>query len=360
MTSGNENLKRIAAYLAGELSSAERLHFEQWLKESTANEGLFHEASRIWKNSGKKLYLHGVDTDLQWNELNSRLESSEKHGKIVSFFNQNTSILKIAASVIILSGLSYFFLWVFHKEIVISSGNNVATVYLPDSSRVWLNTNSKLTYPKDFGKQQRFAQLEGEGYFEIIPDKRSTFTVATRNTITQIIGTSFNIKEDSEEVTVTVTEGTVKFSQADLPDEKSVTVHAQEKAVWKTKDKIQKSKSTNSDFAAWRKLNNPEFEKEKQNPQNYLRTAYTWRKNQINQSVIEGTIKNTATLADYRNIVLKVTYTKPNGKITTVSVKVSGKVHAGATIPYQKRLLDILTNTRSLKVEIKSAEISYE
>ena len=40
-------------------------------------------------------------------------------------------------------------------------------VLLPDGSRVWLNSDSKLTYPEQFAKYHRKVTLEGEAYFDI-------------------------------------------------------------------------------------------------------------------------------------------------------------------------------------------------
>ena len=36
---------------------------------------------------------------------------------------------------------------------------------LPDGSRVWLNSNSTLKCPQQFGKEKRELELSGEGYF---------------------------------------------------------------------------------------------------------------------------------------------------------------------------------------------------
>lgn len=42
---------------------------------------------------------------------------------------------------------------------------------LSDGSRVWLNAESRLTYPVAFGISERRVQLEGEAYFEVEPGK---------------------------------------------------------------------------------------------------------------------------------------------------------------------------------------------
>lgn len=360
MRSDQERLKRVAAYLSGQLEAAEKDDLEQWISASPEHQRMFEEASRIWENSGMKLRLPVDETDRLWLELKSRMDRSQK---VFSLFGMSVTTLKVAASVILVSLITYF-LWpspsreaaTIADNVSISSGDHVATLYLPDSSRVWLNVNSRLSYAKDFGGQTgRRASLEGEAFFEITPDQDSPFTVAAQGTSVTVVGTAFNLRQQGDDVTLTVSEGEVLFSG---DDEEKIPVTAGEKAVSADGGELTKSKNDDAHFEAWRRASNPEFEKEKLNPAAYLTARYTWRKNAINQSVIEGTLTSKATLAAYSNVVLKVSYRKPNGTRHTVRVKIDDTVKAGARVAFQKRLFDIFTNTRSLEVEIESAAVA--
>jgi hypothetical protein len=237
------------------------------------------------------------------------------------------------------------------ENVTIQSHEQVATLYLPDSTKVWLNINSSITYPAKF--QTREIALEGEAFFSVKKDT-TDFTVSTRNTNVRVLGTKFNIKEQEDSTILTVAEGTVHFSAGKQEARESAVVKAKQKAVFK-RQKIQHSQNNDPAFASWREQNNPIFEKEKTNPGLFLTNNYTWRKNKINQSVIEGHLKNGASLAAYAKIVLEVTYTKPNGKQVTVEVTVSETVYPGKSLAYQKRLLDIFTETKSIIVKVKSA-----
>lgn len=81
--------------------------------------------------------------------------------------------------------------------------------------------------------------------------------------------------------------------------------------------------------------------------------ALIWRKNQINQSVIKGSLKNSASLAAYDKIVLEVTYTKSDGNVI-----ISDTVYPRKRLSYRKRLLDILSDTQSVILKIKSVVVS--
>jgi hypothetical protein len=54
---------------------------------------------------------------------------------------------------------------------------------------------------------------------------------------------------------------------------------------------------------------------------------------------------------------LQVTYVKSGGKKVTLDVKIPDAVYPGKKITYKKHLLDIFSNTKSLDVKVKSAQV---
>lgn len=87
-------------------------------------------------------------------------------------------------------------------------------VVLPDGSQVWLNAGSSLTYFARVGQKDtvRQAELEGEAYFEIAPDRALPFRLSAGGTETVVLGTEFNVKAYPEEskVAVTLLKGAVR------------------------------------------------------------------------------------------------------------------------------------------------------
>lgn len=71
---------------------------------------------------------------------------------------------------------------------------------LPDGTRVWLNSGSKLSYSADFEeKMNRAVHLEGEAYFDVVKDKGRPFEISTAKITIKVLGTSFNVKAYPEE-----------------------------------------------------------------------------------------------------------------------------------------------------------------
>lgn len=86
---------------------------------------------------------------------------------------------------------------------------------LEDGTKIWLNSDSKLTYPSEFKGAERRVHLIGEGFFEVAHDPDHPFIVSTTYTDTKVLGTSFNIKAYPNEkvVETTLVEGIVGLSQ---------------------------------------------------------------------------------------------------------------------------------------------------
>ncbi|MDR2120859.1 MAG: FecR domain-containing protein [Tannerella sp.] len=87
-----------------------------------------------------------------------------------------------------------------------------SNITLPDGTRVWLNSHSKITYPCDYGVRERALSLTGEAYFEVAKDPEKRFLVKTGDMKIEALGTSFNVKaydEDGKTVT-TLFDGSVQ------------------------------------------------------------------------------------------------------------------------------------------------------
>ncbi len=100
-------------------------------------------------------------------------------------------------------------------EIVADRGQK-SEVFLPDGSRIWLNSGSSISYSTAFGRSDRDIHLSGEAYFEVAKNKRLPFIVSTGDMTVKALGTVFNVCSyaDEKEV-VTLVEGSVLTSAGD-------------------------------------------------------------------------------------------------------------------------------------------------
>lgn len=82
------------------------------------------------------------------------------------------------------------------KSSTIETPNNANyTLNLSDGTVVILNAGTKLKYPNSFNTGDRVVELDGEAYFIVQKTtSKQKFLVKTRQQITEVLGTTFNIK----------------------------------------------------------------------------------------------------------------------------------------------------------------------
>lgn len=102
-----------------------------------------------------------------------------------------------------------------NQKVVLSTpkGKQISIV-LDDGTKVWLNANSKLTYPLVFDAKERVVRVAGEAYFEVSHQllentqaikKAKPFIVESLDQHIEVLGTKFNVKNYNEESFATTT-----------------------------------------------------------------------------------------------------------------------------------------------------------
>ncbi|MDR2131211.1 MAG: FecR domain-containing protein [Odoribacteraceae bacterium] len=86
-------------------------------------------------------------------------------------------------------------------------------IVLPDGSRVWLNSESTLLYPRRFAGEERRVHLSGEAYFEVQPDAGKPFIVTVGGCDVRVLGTTFNVAHytGDRSIVTTLVSGSVEM-----------------------------------------------------------------------------------------------------------------------------------------------------
>ena len=143
-----------------------------------------------------------------WAELEKKI-SEEKSQKVIPLYRSYW--MGIAASLILAIGAFFIFKQSStstNQTIIATSLAEVQTVYLPDSSIVYLNAGSKISFSERQWQEERTLELSGEAFFEV--KKGSDFTVETNLGDVVVLGTSFNVKERKDILEVACKTGKVK------------------------------------------------------------------------------------------------------------------------------------------------------
>ncbi|WP_341216691.1 FecR family protein [uncultured Wocania sp.] len=245
------NNKNILKLIKGQLSSEEEKEVVDWLfnnpkkrkqyeilkakyiaknlrESKNTTSGFIANKKRNLKNTYKYVAILMViltSSILTWHVLNNDLA------------NNNTSTIVSNSLILITTQRAET------KEII-----------LEDSTKVTLNSNSVLSYPKHFSGDTREVTIKGEAFFEVTKNEKKPFIVTTNNGMKiKVLGTSFNIKSYPEDKNIETTLVTGKVKVIEENKNTVVELSPSQKATYiKKEDKMIVEKVNTENFTSWK------------------------------------------------------------------------------------------------------------
>lgn len=203
---------------------------------------------------------------------------------------------------LLLTGFSVYYytmnLLVMPDMIVSVEKGQKANVVLPDGSKVWVNSDSKLSYGSRFNQKERVLSLEGEAYFEVSPDKERPFIVRTNELAVRALGTSFNVKSYEEEKSASTVLMTGKVEVRTNKD--CIVLSPNERIIFnKQTGRIEKSSVENAgDYINWKynalTFNGETFESIVHTLERYYNTRIVFESEALKKYRFTGTPGNTS------------------------------------------------------------------
>lgn len=204
----------IAKYLSGECLPEEEQTLERWLDEGLENRKIFEELSQEWSAVTSSEKYSQVRNDV-WSSLKDRIHSSGHQTHRTGIFRR---VAGIAAAVALVSVLAFAFVKVDRTEKLYASqmitvrtmSGQKSEVELPDGTRIWLNSESEITYPADYNVNNRNVSLtRGEAFFDVAKSETSKFLLDAGELGVKVYGTRFNVRryDEDPEVDVALEEG---------------------------------------------------------------------------------------------------------------------------------------------------------
>lgn len=205
-------------FVQGRASAEDEELLYKWVKETPENRKRLFQEKDIWDstNLGTK-QLNEQELE-HWLELRHRMNSRKVQTSVIVRF------AKIAAIIIISFGLGWFGRYIntqksfstqssAEMKSVAATKGQQKEIFLADGTHVWLNADSKLSFPSEFTPDNREVELTGEAYFEVTANEKKPFWVTTGNHKVKVTGTKFNICEypECKIIETTLVEGKVKI-----------------------------------------------------------------------------------------------------------------------------------------------------
>jgi ferric-dicitrate binding protein FerR (iron transport regulator) len=250
MMDSEKQYELMAKSLSGNITGEEQALLNQWLGESKENALAFEQVKQAWALTSQQTVV--ADTDSAWNKLKGSIEAEEKT-EVIKIVPMRWAA-RIAAAVVALVAIGFLLNnYVSSPQLkTIASGNQTLKVVLPDNSVAWLNKNSELEFTEKFSGNKREVKLKGEAFFDVVHDEAKPFIITANQTVTEDIGTSFNVRAMEEEGTVEVTVATGKVSFTEEGDKGKIFLSPGDRGVFeKQTHRLSSLKNNDANYMAW-------------------------------------------------------------------------------------------------------------
>ena len=258
--------KQIEEVLAGIASPEDAKYVAEWFATEEGSdylEAAMTQDSELIKNEFADLY---VDHDIPSKKI---LEQIRKNIRIKKLKRICFRVAAVLIPVVLIVGLYMqlnskvdLFGTSEYEEVVVDKGERIQIMF-QDGTKVYINSDSKLRYPKKFALNTREVYLEGEAYFVVAKNKNRPFIVNLSGPAIHVLGTSFNVQDYPENKDIVA----VSYTHLTLP-----TNDMQRLSMWKQNVIVFKDTPLPEVIKILNRWYNVEFKVEDENVLKYVYT----------------------------------------------------------------------------------------
>lgn len=231
--------KQIEEVLAGIASPEDAKYVAEWFATEEGSdylEAAMTRDSELIKNEFADLY---VNHDIPSKKIQEQIRKNIRMKKLKRICFRVAAVLipvvLIVGLYIQLNSKVDLFGTSEYGEVVVDKGERIQIMF-QDGTKVYINSDSKLRYPKKFALNTREVFLEGEAYFVVAKNKNRPFIVNLNGPAIHVLGTSFNVQDypENKDIVVCLDEGNINLT---LPTEKKYPVQPGERLVYNKENK---------------------------------------------------------------------------------------------------------------------------
>ena len=207
----------IEKYLRGELNKEELERFQKYLMSDGIHQ-LEQHMQTDWEERKPDDQLINEETSAEMFE-NILQSTKEENVQLRIFYRRQVWMAAASIIFIVLAGfvLNNLFNNADRLIVVYNPDKEAKEISLSDGSKVWLNRFGKVTYYKKFNDSLRIIDLVGEAFFDVAKEQERPFIVKTQNFDIKVLGTTFNLNADEEDLknSIALVEGKVQILHQD-------------------------------------------------------------------------------------------------------------------------------------------------
>lgn len=215
----NNNIARIIRkFLSSRFPSETEEKVQKWIVKGKDTQAKEKASLDYWNELEIKA---DSNTYTALERVNLRIGYNKEHLKNIVSYRKFTRVAAVIIPFFLLGGFLLYSLSVGDELIEVTAAyGEQKRLLLPDSSEIWLNAGSTITYPETFAEDKRLVTLDGEAYFIVSKDATKPFIVETSQLSIKVLGTKFNVRAyaDDERISTTLTSGKVEVNvRSQLP-----------------------------------------------------------------------------------------------------------------------------------------------
>lgn len=234
--------------LSGEATPEELTELENWLSSNQEDQYFADILLEYWQSKALDHPPTLADSDHQFAHILEMAEDDEASYTASAYpEKKKTYTLRKILAAACLAGIIVCSVWFFQKdqhpqtagtstvksELIAEKGFR-SQITLPDGSKVWLNSDSKLQYDQNFNDSIREVTLDGEAFFDVVKNPDRPFIVHTSSIDIKVLGTAFNVKSYARDKTIetTLIHGLVEVTQKNKGEQSRIILRPKEKLVY--------------------------------------------------------------------------------------------------------------------------------
>jgi ferric-dicitrate binding protein FerR (iron transport regulator) len=184
--------------------------FAELDKDQEAREE-FRKIKNIWALASSKKEMPEYELENLYLNFKRQLEENKR-----KFSLHLHSYWKYAAVFLLAIGLSSLFFYVrsdrrytgsgpeSHFTTVFADNAQISRIILPDSSVVWLNSGTKISYNSNFALNNREIKLNGQAFFQVKKNEKIPLKVFCNDLEVRVLGTRFDVSAYPEDKSIDI------------------------------------------------------------------------------------------------------------------------------------------------------------
>ncbi len=210
----------LGKYLTGKESTEEYHTIQEWINQNDENRKLFKSLKEENNMSTSFEEFEKINKEIAWKRYREHIDNLSLR-KLINWW-------RFAAVFFFLVGCAGVIGYLVNENSVtpLPVAENFTTistnygqnskVILPDSSVVWVNSGTTLSYNTNFAVHNRKIKLIGQAFFHIARNEKMPLTVTSNDLEVKVLGTKFDVSSYPEDknISIVLESGSVELLKA--------------------------------------------------------------------------------------------------------------------------------------------------